>query len=343
MADDTSLGAYLDKATGALLKVTEKPPEDDGSYCLASVSAINADGSLQVIPGSFTQVMPCGRACNPSVGDRVVVLIRDTHWLAIATIGGDSPKTTTVTTAGTDLDDYRDAGSYYFASSYTPAHIPFGTNGYLQVIRGNSSTNVKQIWSRHGTNDTNDHQTAIRTRMSSGWSSWHRLLTDADIAIPVNVASGGTGATQLAGPTGAIHNLFPSSTGATATYIPCFAPSWEYPGYASMSQLRTALGLTTATQNMGSISGCIQIGQLLVQWGSVDITPPANGVGSVAVTYPRSYAATPAVFVTARTSSPQNAQPSVSNTSATGATINCWRTVATLTSVSWLAVGFLTQ
>ena len=60
--------------------------------------------------------------------------------------------------------------------------MPNSTNGILIVIRADLDTRpyVKQIWLRHGTNNTNDHNTYIRScsNISSGtWSNWHRLST----------------------------------------------------------------------------------------------------------------------------------------------------------------------
>ncbi len=85
-----------------------------------------------------------------------------------------------VTTSGTDLDDYTSTGIYYFSSSYTPTNIPAGVNGWLLVMRGNNSNTVKQMWWRHGTIGTNDYNTWIRTRLSSGWSDWYRLAVIDD-------------------------------------------------------------------------------------------------------------------------------------------------------------------
>ncbi|MCL1846956.1 MAG: pyocin knob domain-containing protein [Coriobacteriia bacterium] len=55
-----------------------------------TVTAINADGSLKVRPDGFIDSIPCGRACNPSVGDRVVILVDKTQWTAVAVVGGET-------------------------------------------------------------------------------------------------------------------------------------------------------------------------------------------------------------------------------------------------------------
>lgn len=98
-----------------------------------------------------------------------------------------------VTTAGTNLDDYTSQGTYYFGGDYTPTNIPAGVNGWLMVIAGISGnmTVCKQMWWRHGTANSNDHHTYVRTRTGDGWSAWQRLYTSKDI-IPIG--NGGTGA-----------------------------------------------------------------------------------------------------------------------------------------------------
>jgi len=60
-----------------------------------------------------------------------------------------------VTTANTDLNDYKTAGFYYFTSNYTPTNVPPNStlNGILEVITDNgygtaASYVVKQIWHR---------------------------------------------------------------------------------------------------------------------------------------------------------------------------------------------------
>ena len=90
---------------------------------------------------------------------------------------------TVVTTAGTNLDDYTEAGWYFFPSAaYTPANVPAGSNGWLQVINDPENTNsnsfTKQIWYRAGTPGTNDHQTYVRTyAVSTGWGAWMYYYT----------------------------------------------------------------------------------------------------------------------------------------------------------------------
>jgi hypothetical protein len=91
--------------------------------------------------------------------------------------------THTITTAGTDLNDYKTDGIYYFNNAVTPVNIPTGSNGFLQVMVGINATGneiVKQIWHRHGTANTNDYQTFVRIYTSDTWSNWkqYKMVDD---------------------------------------------------------------------------------------------------------------------------------------------------------------------
>lgn len=84
-----------------------------------------------------------------------------------------------VTTTNTNLNDYKTEGTFYFSPTYIPTNIPAGVNGWLKVLPGNDGTLiVKQIWYRHGTTNSNDYETYVRTFSSNTWSSWRRLITD---------------------------------------------------------------------------------------------------------------------------------------------------------------------
>lgn len=89
---------------------------------------------------------------------------------------------TSVTTTGEDLDDYTDAGIYTFAQSYAPDNVPAGTNGWLIVIpwsKGNAT--VKQLWLRHGSVNSTDFETYVRTKIGTyGWSSWSKYYTSSN-------------------------------------------------------------------------------------------------------------------------------------------------------------------
>ena len=98
-------------------------------------------------------------------------------------------KTTFVTTANTDLNDYKDEGTYYFETGFVPTNIPAGANGYLQVFnRGQDKAFVKQIWYRQGTPGANDMETYVRTYGTNGWGTWTKYTTMKDFAILTGLA-----------------------------------------------------------------------------------------------------------------------------------------------------------
>ena len=54
-----------------------------------TVTQVKTDGSLMVVPDGSNAAISCGSACAPRVGDRVVILVEGSQWLAIGTVGGD--------------------------------------------------------------------------------------------------------------------------------------------------------------------------------------------------------------------------------------------------------------
>ena len=88
-------------------------------------------------------------------------------------------ETQNVTTANTNLNDYKENGIYYFASNaVTPTNIPAGVNGWLQVIKGADNNVIKQLWFRHGTANANDNETYVRTLTGGTWSNWKLYVVD---------------------------------------------------------------------------------------------------------------------------------------------------------------------
>ena len=81
-------------------------------------------------------------------------------------------KTIYVSETGTDLNNYKSDGVYYFSSTVTPMNIPTGVNGWLQVFSSNQNS-VKQIWYRYGTINSNDYEIYVRTKTATdSWSDW---------------------------------------------------------------------------------------------------------------------------------------------------------------------------
>ena len=96
----------------------------------------------------------------------------------------------TVTTASTDLNDYKTTGIYYFTSSYTPTNIPIGVNGWLMVINAPNASQVKQMWWRQGTNGTNDFNTYVRQYAGGAWSSWTKYIMAGETVTRATGADG---------------------------------------------------------------------------------------------------------------------------------------------------------
>lgn len=52
--------------------------------------ADNTGSLLQVVPDGQTETTPVVKCCHPLKGDRVILLVNGTEWLAISVIGGES-------------------------------------------------------------------------------------------------------------------------------------------------------------------------------------------------------------------------------------------------------------
>lgn len=81
---------------------------------------------------------------------------------------------------------------------------------------------------------------------------------------------------------------------------------------------------------------------LLLQWGSISITPVANTPTSAAVTFPIAYDVTPGIFVSAVSGAPGTNVLGYGhlNDSTTGTTLYVTRTNTTATVLRWFAIGF---
>jgi hypothetical protein len=137
-----------------------KPQKSGLAKRFASVQTINADGSLKVIPDGSTTPITVGRACNPAVGDRVVILVDKTQWIAVAVVGGEErfslPLPVSVANGGT--------------GNSAPA-----ANSWIYRSTGN--------------------QMLGSVRAGAGLTGWNASGVPTQYAIPLPVASGGTGAT----------------------------------------------------------------------------------------------------------------------------------------------------
>ena len=90
--------------------------------------------------------------------------------------------TKTINDNTVNLNDFIKDGSYYFpGANQTITNIPAGVNGWLRVMESGVSGVVKQIWYRHGTANTNDFETYVRTCTDgTTWSNWTQIVTTND-------------------------------------------------------------------------------------------------------------------------------------------------------------------
>ena len=130
------------------------------------------DGSTNMTAATASAAGKAGLVPAPPAGSQNQFLAGNATW--------KSPFTPqAITTADTDLNDYTTPGMYFFTSSYTPANIPVGVNGWL-IVMPYSATTIKQIWMRQGTVGGNDYMTYVRMRSGVSWSDWKRFAMDDD-------------------------------------------------------------------------------------------------------------------------------------------------------------------
>lgn len=85
----------------------------------------------------------------------------------------------TVSTAETDLNDYKTTGTYIFSSLYTPLNIPKGESGTL-IVAGTEESVVKQVWYCDGTNG----EIFTRSWQNSEWTEWNSNVGDSQFENP---------------------------------------------------------------------------------------------------------------------------------------------------------------
>lgn len=93
---------------------------------------------------------------------------------------GAFPNMISVSKANTNLDDYKTSGIYFFNSTYIPANIPSGVNGWL-VVTGSGDAFVKQLWFHPGTANSNDCEIFVRMFHGDLWSDWKQFAVTDDV------------------------------------------------------------------------------------------------------------------------------------------------------------------
>jgi hypothetical protein len=142
-----------------------------------------------------------------------------------------------------------------------------------------------------------------------------------------------------------LYRGFHATNGSTIEYTPTVTAtnmSYETTG-GKCIDLSARAGSVSGT--MGAISGQYKtFDGLLLQWGSIDITPSAvNAPTTKRVTFPIKYAQIPLVYTEAITSAPDACSISVMRSTVTDQTaavdIILSRTNLVNTVISWLAIG----
>ena len=111
---------------------------------------------------------------------------------------------------------------------------------------------------------------------------------------------------------------------------------------AAADELAAAMaGLLPVFSGLGDDVGVITLGDMLIEYGVVQVTSPANGVGSAQVTFTNEFESKPCVMVTAGAVTPGTTVKMVSaaDFAVDGFKAYCSRTNTTPTTVLWLAIG----
>ena len=112
---------------------------------------------------------------------------------------------------------------------------------------------------------------------------------------------------------------------------------------AAADELAAALaGLLPVFSGLGDrIEGVITLGDMLIEYGTSQVTSPANGVGNAEVTFTNKFEYKPCVMVTALAVTPGTTVKmlSASDIEVDGFKAYCSRTNTTPTTVIWLAIG----
>lgn len=92
---------------------------------------------------------------------------------------------------------------------------------------------------------------------------------------------------------------------------------------------------------LANAAGVIEMGDLLIEYGQVNVASPANGVGSTLVTFTNPFEMKPAVLLTADTTSPGSTvkMVAVADLEVDSFKAYCSRTNTTPTSIQWVAIG----
>lgn len=100
---------------------------------------------------------------------------------------------------------------------------------------------------------------------------------------------------------------------------------------------RNAIAAITGT--VGDGDGYFYIGDLLIQWGQVNITTTANTMTGVAVTFQKQFGSVPQILVSGYSKATQLRTVAYADRTITGFTAQVYRTNEATMTVSWMAIG----
>lgn len=219
-------------------------------------------------------------AFGAQTANRTITFPNATGTVALTTSTVSAAKAVSVqavTVANEDLNNYKTSGIYYFSQTYTPTNIPAGVNGFLQVMVSGSV--VKQIWYRHGTANSNDWNTYVRTYTST-WSGWRQYLTGSDILAPICYTGTFTGMTGSGAK--ALPNRYTKCLVILSTYMPNSSDgislTSSYVQTAMSSNMAAVSNLTIANKSSALVQffSCTATGAVTVNIGGSAVGAAAS-------------------------------------------------------------------
>jgi hypothetical protein len=121
----------------------------------------------------------------------------------------------------TDLNDLTYPGFFYVANA-SGTNYPAGTNGHLLVMANDTETNVRQVFFRSGTADTNSYQWYSRNYANGVWSTWWQLSGAMTQVYSGTLTSGTANCGSIYGGTGGW--IIVAQLGTNKRLMTCFIP-----------------------------------------------------------------------------------------------------------------------
>lgn len=183
--------------------------------------------------------------------------------------------------------------------------------------------------------------TGLTTRVTTAEdniSSMNTNLSDAETDIDNLQALTGEHTTQISSLANTITNLDAADIAYDGTTSGLAANNVQAAADELAANISAVLPVITGLANA---AGVITMGDMLIEYGMVNVTSPANGVGSAMVTFTNPFEMKPAVLLTADTTSPGTTvkMVAVADLEVDSFKAYCSRTNTTPTSIQWIAIG----